>query len=528
MKLKPLGIASRAIVFLLVFVFLNLTSSNLFAGRVVLSIGSILRQNLTIVLATVQDVKEVESDRVDSLGKKFTGFSFRLDFEEIIRPGEMKPTVEKFEVPFSQSGYATNWEFGAKPINGMKVMAFLKKAESGEFELHNFAGGINVLEDFDQPIVKDIREICKLWEIGIPAEQLKIVIAGCRGDGAIQSYCSQALSDLDGGRTGLNLAGVIDQKLADSILFEPFASKKPVSLSKFQSCEQRFWNKFRGRGWELYEPRYDLLSRSVDKVIADGELDHHNTFDSMIMRLCRYPAHAQENYQRLMKVVYGKVDDYKFGTAMRFSLIYQPHTTDPEMQALNDEIFDSLLKMISDNGDLADGASIAMGDIAESYAKVGPVPEKFMKILKGETDFEIPARSRGRLNNALRVVESAKPPKLDDDVVVLSYPWDDSVGKKVFVSANNCFEDGQHGASAKFRGQRLWIDGLERWPEGFRSNDHVQLTGRLTRVNDLPVFRYEVGQAFKTGLPVPEGYSLEKAATRYVLMEPTWKAVKEE
>ena len=521
-KRQPTKIVWRAIIFLLVSVT---PFSNLFAGRAQLYFGAILSNDMTIVLATINDVAEVDSPNVDSLNNKISGFRFRLDFEEIIRLGQMQPDVRKFDVAFSSSGYGTNWEFGAKPTNGMKVMAHLKKLKSGEFELHNHPGGVLVLEDFKQPVVEQTREICDLWKIDDPAQQLERVIAGYRGDTLIQSYCSKVLGDLDGTWTGLNLEGEIDQRLADSILFEPFASKTPVSLSRFGSLEYKFWNEFRGKGWELYEPRYDLLSRSIDKMIAEAQPAHHNTFDAMITRLCSYPSHSQENYQRMMKVIDGKLDILKFGTTIRLSMIYRAHTSDPKMESLNEEIFDSLLAMISDNGDLADGAAIAIGNIAVSYAGVGPVPEKFMKLIQCETDFEISNRVRARMGSALREVRAAKPPKLDADVAVLSYPWDSLIGKKVFVSAVSCYNDGQHGASADFRSQRLWLDGIDDWPDEVGGGSAVQLTGRLTKVTDLPVFRYEIGKPLGDGLPVPEGYSLRKASTRYVLLEPSWKII---
>ena len=125
-------------------------------------------------------------------------------------------------------------------------------------------------------------------------------------------------------------------------------------------------------------------------------------------------------------------------------------------------------------------------------------------------------------------MKAIKPLKLAEGTVLLTHPWDDLIGKKVSVSAAASFLNKEQGTSASTRGPRLWLDGMDGWPDELDGNAPVQLTGRLTKVVDLPVFRYEVGQAFKEGLPVPEGYSLEKAATRYVLMEPTWKIIEKE
>ena len=145
MKRKPTEFAWWAIVLMLVSVCFILNSPNLFAGRGVLSIGNALAQNMTVVLATIEDVKEVDSGEVDSLGNKITGYSFRLDFVEVIRLGQMNANVKKFDVAFSSNRHGSNWDPGSKPINGMKAMVHLKPVKLGVFELHSHDGGILVL-----------------------------------------------------------------------------------------------------------------------------------------------------------------------------------------------------------------------------------------------------------------------------------------------------------------------------------------------------------------------------------------------
>jgi hypothetical protein len=130
------------------------------------------------------------------------------------------------------------------------------------------------------------------------------------------------------------------------------------------------------------------------------------------------------------------------------------------------------------------------------------------------------------LNNAWRELEKVQPPKLPPDASVLSHPWDSLLGKQVVAPARCESRDGQHGASVSVAGRRLWIDGLPQWPTEIRGGAELLLTGKLTKVADLEVFRYEEGQPFGKGLPVPPGYDLEGARERYVLLDASWEVRK--
>jgi len=499
--------------------------SQLLAGRGVLGHGRVVSEDMTIVLATINNVAKAEQPRWDDPKEIDRGFRFDLEFEQFIRPGQMPLSVDKLEVPFSSSGYGANWEFGAKPVDGMKVMAYLKRLKTGKWELCSLPGGIVILDDFEQPIVKRVRKLCRLWDTCDPAKQLEQIVSGCQsGDDWFQGFCIRALGDLDGGRTGVKLSSVIDSSIARSIVFEHYADPDQISSSGVSNCEYIFWNDFRGRGWEHQEARYYLHASVVDKIIEDGQQIHHNVFGGLVKKICFYPEYARDNYERLLKVIDGSVEVYKFGAAIRLSMIYQPHTSDPKTRRLNEEIFEQLVQFLShDNGSVAEGAAIGIGTIAIDYSAVGSVPDKFKKLLRGETDFEISGNVRSRLNNGWRDVQKVKPPKLEADASVLAYPWDNLIGKKVVVAGDSCYRDGQHGASANVRGQRLWIDGFSKWPDGLRGNSPVLLRGRLMKVTDLPVFRYEVGKPLGEGIPVPEGFSLEKAGSRYVLLDASWK-----
>ena len=511
---------------LLFFFFVNLHPCAVFAGRGVFELGSLRSSDATIVLATIQDVATVERERRGDPQKKEFGFRFRLVFEEVLRRGQMPAEMSEFEMPFSLSGYATNWESGAKPANGMKAMAYIFPSKSEQSQVFSNSCFVSPLDDFDQPIVDQTRKICRLWQVRNPAKLLKLVLDGYRGnDPWAQMFCLRCLGDLSGSSTGVKLSGVIDPEMAHSIIFEPYALNNAISTDKALYCEHIFWNRFRGRGWEQNEPRYSLLSKTVDQVIANGEEIHHNLFDSMTKKLCSYSEHSRENYERLLRVINGTVDDYKFGAQIQLSDVYQPHTSDSQMQKLNQEVFDKLLELVAEE-ESSDGAAIAVGNIAIDYAAVGSVPEKFMKLLEDRTNIELSVRAKERLRDALKKVRSF--PKLETaaDVSVLAYPWESHIGKKIVVAADTRYADGLHGASAEVRHQRLWIDGHAKWPEDLRDGTQVFLSGRLKKVEDQAAFRYEVGKPFGDGLPVPEGYSLDKARTRYILVDAEWKVRK--
>jgi len=205
-------------------------------------------------------------------------------------------------------------------------------------------------------------------------------------------------------------------------------------------------------------------------------------------------------------------------------MLYQQHTSDPKMQRLNEEIFQQLVVLLShENGSVADGAAISIGTIAINYSAIDAVPDKFKKLLRGEMDFEISETVRGRLDSYWRDLQKVQPNKLAVGDIVLAYPWDNLIGKKVVVAADSSFRQGEYGASANVRGRRFWIGGLTEWPDGLRGGSPILLSGRLTKVTDLPVFRCEMGKPLGDGLPVPEGFSLEKAGSRYVLMDVTWE-----
>ncbi len=74
---------------------------------------------------------------------------------------------------------------------------------------------------------------------------------------------------------------------------------------------------------------------------------------------------------------------------------------------------------------------------------------------------------------------------------------------------------------------RLWVDGLDSWPEEYYSGgekgEKVKITGILGEDNNLPVFIEKEGEPIVQGIPVPEGTDLEEASHRFVIKEAKWE-----
>jgi hypothetical protein len=315
--------------------------------------------------------------------------------------------------------------------------------------------------------------------------------------------------------------------MALSHLWQFFSAPMGVPFETIGTCEGIFWNTYRGAGWEAHPARPEILGRAIRSALLERRENQHNAFDGMLVALCQYPEHDRANYKLLLKVLDGAIDIYKFGTAQRLSMLYHPHATDKEVQKLNREIFEKLVALLADeNQSVSDGAGIALGNIGIEYARVGEVPGELSAVLKGEGLARVDQQAKVRMSVALRDIAKLAPPKIPPDVRVLAHPWDDHIGKKIVTHAMCCYRDGTHGASVEVRNRRIYIDGLDAWPDSVAGKEAVLITGTLTKAADFEVFRYREGKPFEGGLPVPEPHSLDKARERYVLKDATWQVRK--
>ena len=217
-----------------------------------------------------------------------------------------------------------------------------------------------------------------------------------------------------------------------SHIWEVYTAPRGTSFEAVQACESVFGNTFGGAGWELYPPRYPILRQAVRQVLNQRREIHHNLFDYMVMAACGYPEHARENYELLLEILDGPIEIYRGAAAIRLSMVYQAHTTDVQMQKLNDEILHWLSQSLTHkNNTIADGAAIAIGYIAENYAKTGAVPNDVARLLNRVTDAQVAGNVRARLEHGQREAQSVKLPRLEAGAPQpLSFPWRICLAKK--------------------------------------------------------------------------------------------------
>jgi hypothetical protein len=302
---------------------------------------------MAIVLATIHDVAVTKQASSKDPKVTYPGFSFKLKIVEVLRQGKLPKETWEVPIPFSRSGYATNWESdesegapGDKPPEGLKIVAHLQLTPEGELELFEFPGGVVVLKAFDDAQVQVRRKIAALWEVADPKEQLRQVLAGCSDQQPeFQQFCISSLGDLDGTWTGVDLQNVLTREMALSHLWQLYAANMGTSFEAISSCENVFWNTYRGTGWESHPARYEIQSRAVRSLLATRREIHHNEFDAHVVGLCCYPEHRRENYRLLLEILDGPIDIYKTGASIRFSMLYEPHTTNKEVAELNREVF---------------------------------------------------------------------------------------------------------------------------------------------------------------------------------------------
>ena len=83
------------------------------------------------------------------------------------------------------------------------------------------------------------------------------------------------------------------------------------------------------------------------------------------------------------------------------------------------------------------------------------------------------------------------------------------------------------GAVVQGEGGRIWIDGLDRWPEGYYmegdQGKRVRVTGTVIERHDLPVrYPFEEGELPYAAIIVPEGTDLYAASRRFLLKDASW------
>ena len=218
-------------------------------------------------------------------------------------------------------------------------------------------------------------------------------------------------------------------------------------------------------GWEGYPVRYPILRDSIRRQIAFGKVIQHNLFDHAIIDLCGYPEQAREAYQVLLSVLDGKHEIYQWIGASHLSLVYHARTPDRRLKELNRVVWAKLLELgASTNESLADGAAIAIDEVACEFEAFGGVPDEIKVVVDGKGGppglAKHAYRFRGFLHRRAAAIRGAikELPANAEDAEVLAAPWDDFVGRKVLVAGRFRCHDDRYGDSMEVAGQRrLWV-----------------------------------------------------------------------
>jgi hypothetical protein len=109
---------------------------------------------------------------------------------------------------------------------------------------------------------------------------------------------------------------------------------------------------------------------------------------------------------------------------------------------------------------------------------------------------------------------------------VMSWPedWSTFLGQTVTLEGRAA--NAKLGALLDNGTDIIWIDGLNKWPEGFYPGEGkgkpLRVTGTVIKRDDLHVFIQEPGGPVKAGIPVPSKADLEKARGRFLLTDVRW------
>lgn len=138
---------------------------------------------------------------------------------------------------------------------------------------------------------------------------------------------------------------------------------------------------------------------------------------------------------------------------------------------------------------------------------------------------ESPLTFAGALTS-LAVCELLADPTSRKPSAKAATPWPDLralLGRTITLEGQAL--NARSGALLSEGKREIWID-LDGWPAGYSQGGdrgkRVRVTGTVVERADLPVFVEKKGELPKSGIPVPEGTDLEKAARRYLLQDPTW------
>ena len=401
------------------------------AARPIVTWGQV-RTSKALILGTLHGVKPAERTR--AAGERtivIKGFSFSVRVREVLR-GEMDD--EEFEVPFSAAGYATNWEFGAKPADGQKVLVALRDRVDGRWQPWEWPNGIRVLKSFDSQPVLFARRLIRLWSVQDPAEVKQQIIEGCSSkESRFRSYCLEVLQRRSGTFTGVDIQQTTSESEALGLIWGVFSNLDSPADSVLQ-CDNILWNRLRGENWAGHAPRADVLLQTLRREIPSASLQSSNSIDQLITGLDSFPGRQREAVDLLQQLLRSQVPLVRNRAAQRLGAFYEAHSTDKDTEKTNQEIWGLIQKLLRSNEKgLAVSAAHAAGQIVMKSQSGESASEKvrvLQKISKEIREASAVAQLRA-IERQLQIPQTSK--KLIDaarlnGARILATPWSSLVG----------------------------------------------------------------------------------------------------
>jgi hypothetical protein len=345
------------------------------AARVLLSPAQVKRDGGAVVTAEIRDIRPVtRTTKLQDGGTyEYHGFSFTLHVHEVLR-GEADKTIP---IAYSQQGYAGNWEFDRRPHEGMQVVAYLDPApEDGKPALYFHPNAVEDVESFDDSSVVGLKKIFNVWKlVGLDA-QWQAVKRGCFDENArFQQWCVGALTGnqwLDDGA----IARHADAGEVHMLVQRVFADER-TDFDNRVACDTFLCK--RDESFATSGPRYDVFAGQLRTFAVRNDADDHNQVNVACNLLAQFPSRAEATFALLRELADRPEFRHRWTVLIKMHALYGlgPPAVDDALVAYLRE------KLVSDDEQAADGAAIAVAQIAAVAARAGlPVPEEITKLLE--------------------------------------------------------------------------------------------------------------------------------------------------
>lgn len=358
-----------------VFFVLTAIAQTALAARVLLSPADVKRDDATVVTAEIHDVKPQTRETKLKDGSEYTyhGYSFTLRVHEVLR-GKADKTLA---IAWSQQGYAANWEFDHRPKDGMKVVAYLDpEAEAGKPALYFHPNATEDLETFDDDAVVGLRRIFAVWKLDSLDAQVAAAKQGCFDDNArFQQWCIGALTASYRWHDDGAIAQRADPGEIHMLIQRVFADKG-TNFESRMLCDAYLCG--RDERFKASAPRYDVFARELRKFAELNNVDNHNRVNVACDVLTQFPRRAETTFTLLRELADRPQLTHRWTILIHSRNLYGLGT--PAMDAA---LVDYLSEKLAGDGESADGAAIAIAQIAIAAAKAGrSVPDEIARLLE--------------------------------------------------------------------------------------------------------------------------------------------------